>query len=766
MKRSTTLFMTLLVAIMMNATNENINRSKLSPMLLDQIGKISPSQLKRSVSSTDRNPVTLTLSLIKVSDQQGVQSLRDHGCPIIDHVGDIYFALLPSDQLASLSLDDHILKMEANSPASICMDSTVRAVNATPIYTGNSLPQAYTGKGTLVGICDAGFDFMHPMFRDANYQSRIKFAWDIYGLLNNGPYGIGSLYTSSADLLQAKGTIDSSFVEGTDTTNNYHGTHVAGIAAGSAFHCDSTGNTYHGIAYESDILEAIVPLTGCSNSIMDSRLDSALKVAIKNQSTDSVFNSYASAKISISNVFTILGVKYMMDYATEHQQPIVINMSFGSSQDFWTDNRLTEELINRLTGAGRIIVASAGNYSDYKVFSRKESEVSKADTLNLSSQEENPYVTLRSSGDFNLRLYPIGMDTCDTLTIKEADFHNYNYNGVFHVDTLKASIHDSLFTARIFLRNYQYATNDTRYEILFIGDKRLCNAINYALTTQGEAQVDILGNYPSCILGRGNDTEYTLDFPSTAKNVISVGLTCHRIKAKNIYKKTNSSLAYNKNSLGDVVSWSGCGPTLTGDTKPDILAPGFKVYSALNSNCGGLIQPETTNKYTFITGISHYEGKDYYLRFMSGTSQSAPVVSGTIALWLQANPQLTPDDIREVFSTTAKHINPNVTYPNNVYGYGEIDSYAGLLKVLNMTGIQGLSTNEPSGITFRLNGHTLYIDGTEKAQVRIYSTDGRLITQQQFTGGSISLSSLSAGVYAVQVNTNSPSTTGSTLIRL
>lgn len=765
MKRSTTLFITLLVAILINATNENINRSKLSPMLLDQIGSISPSQLKRSVSSTDRNPVTLTLSLIKVSDQQGVQSLRDHGCPIIDHVGDIYFALLPSDQLASLSLDDHILKMEANSPANICMDSTVKAVNATPIYTGNSLPQAYTGKGTLVGICDAGFDFMHPMFRDANYQSRIKFAWDIYGLLNNGPYGIGSLYTSSADLLQAKGTIDSSFVEGTDTTNNYHGTHVAGIAAGSAFHCDSTGNTYHGIAYESDILEAIVPLTGCSNSIMDNRLDSALKVAIKNQSADSVFNGYTSDKISKSNTFAILATKYMMDYAKEHDQPIVINMSFGSSENFWTDNRLTEELINKLTGAGRIIVASAGNYSDYKIFSRKESEVSKVDTLQLSGKTANPYLTLRSSGDFNLRLYPIGMDTSDTLTIKETDFHNYNYN-LFHVDTLKASKDGSQHTVSIYLTNYQYGINDNRYQIIFYGDSVLCNSIRYALISQGKAQVDILGNYQSCSLGKGNNTEYTLGFPSSAKNVISVGLTCHRIKAKNIYKKTNSSLDSNNNGLGDVVSWSGCGPTIAGDTKPDILAPGFKVYSALNSNCGGLIQPETTNKYTFITGISHYEGKDYYLRFMSGTSQSAPVVSGTIALWLQANPQLTPDDIREVFSTTAKHINPNVTYPNNVYGYGEIDSYAGLLKVLNMTGIQGLSTNEPSGITFRLNGHTLYIDGTEKAQVRIYSTDGRLITQQQFTGGSISLSSLSAGVYAVQVNTNSPSTTGSTLIRL
>lgn len=766
MKRITTLFLILLVGISINVIAQSINRSKISPMLLDQIAGFGPSQVKKSQSiSGSKASATYTLSLVKVSDQQGVQSLRDHGCPIIDHVGDIYFALLPSNQLASLSLDDHILKMEANSPASICMDSTVRAIDAAPIYAGTNLPQAYTGKGTLVGICDGGFDFMHPMFRDANYQSRIKFAWDIYGLLNNGPYGIGSLYTSSADLLQAKGTIDSSFVEGTDTTNNFHGTHVAGIAAGSAFHCDSTGNTYHGIAYESDIVEAVIPVVEGSNSIMGNRLDSALKVAIKNQSADSVFNGYTSDKISKSNTFAILATKYMMDYAKEHDQPIVINMSFGSSENFWTDNRLSEELINKLTGAGRIIVASAGNYSDYKVFSRKESEVSKVDTLQLSGKTANPYLTLRSSGDFNLRLYPIGMDTSDTLTIKETDFHNYNYN-LFHVDTLKASKDGSQHTVSIYLANYQYGINDNRYQIIFYGDSVLCNSISYALISQGKAQVDILGNYQSCSLGKGNNTEYTLGFPSSAKNVISVGLTCHRIKAKNIYKKTNSSLDSNNNGLGDVVSWSGCGPTIAGDTKPDILAPGFKVYSALNSNCGRLIQSELTNKHTFITGISHYEGKDYYLRYSNGTSQSAPVVSGTIALWLQANPDLTPDDIREVFSTTAKHINPDVTYPNNTYGYGEIDAYAGLLKVLKLTGIQGISTHQPSALTFRLVGHTLFIDGTSTAQVRIYTADGKLVSQQQLTDGSISLSSLAAGVYAVQVNTGSPTTTGSTLIRL
>ena len=767
MKNITTFLLMLLATMSMTSTAGNINRSKLSPMLLEQINGRTPStstQLSAAKSEISNN-IKLTLSLVKVSDELGVQSLRDHGCLVLDHVGDIYFALLPSNQLAALSLDEHIMQMEANAPASLCMDSTEYAINTSPAYAGIDLPQAYTGKGVLVGICDTGFDFTHPMFLDAANQSRIKAAWDIYGLLGNGPYGIGSLYNTSDELLQAKGTVDSSYVEKDATYYQYHGTHVAAIAAGSTFHCDSTGKDYHGIAYEADILETEAYTKETTSTEMRNRLNAALKTAMDVNPSDSIFAGYKSAELTASNVVALLSAKYMFDYASSHNQPIVTNMSFGAQENYYSDTRLAEELLNRMIGPGRIIVASSGNYSDEKLYSHKEQNQIQQDTLYFSNKELAPNFSLRNSGDFKLVLYPIGMQTSDTLTINEADFHNLNYLNKVHVDTLKATNNlGNQYTAYVSARFYQYDTNDMRYLITVEGDDSLCTNVSYALTMEGKTSMDFLGA-SSCTLGTGKNFPYTLHFPSSAKNIISVGLTDHRYRIVNIYGKgrTNNN---NTNEYGDVVSWSGCGPSLTGYTKPDILAPGYNIYSAINSNCGGYIQNQVATIKNKLTGISKYNGKDYYLTVASGSSQSSPAVAGTIALWLQANPQLTPDGIREVFSATAKHINPNITYPNNVYGYGEIDSYAGLLKVLNMTDIKGLSMRQPSALSFQLNGKTLSISGTTKATVCIYATDGRVISKQQFAGGSISLSELPSGVYAVQVTTGNSATTGSTLIRL
>jgi subtilisin family serine protease len=115
---------------------------------------------------------------------------------------------------------------------------------------------------------------------------------------------------------------------------------------------------------------------------------------------------------------------------------------------------------------------------------------------------------------------------------------------------------------------------------------------------------------------------------------------------------------------------------MNGLTKPDVVAPGTNVVSAYSH----IYHPEK-----HVVASSELDGTLYHWGADSGTSMSAPVVAGVIALWLQANPGLTPDDIRGVLSRTCRQPEQGMGYPNSIYGYGEIDAYRGLLDVLGLT---------------------------------------------------------------------------------
>ena len=55
-------------------------------------------------------------------------------------------------------------------------DVTRQVTQAEEVIDGSApqLPQAYTGKGVIVGIIDRGFDLTHPMFKDKDGKLRIK----------------------------------------------------------------------------------------------------------------------------------------------------------------------------------------------------------------------------------------------------------------------------------------------------------------------------------------------------------------------------------------------------------------------------------------------------------------------------------------------------------------------------------------------------------------------------------------------------------------
>ncbi len=109
-----------------------------------------------------------------------------------------------------------------------------------------------------------------------------------------------------------------------------------------------------------------------------------------------------------------------------------------------------------------------------------------------------------------------------------------------------------------------------------------------------------------------------------------------------------------------LASFSSSGPTAFDFTaKPDICAPGVGIVSlaAPESNlfaAGGLALPSW-----LLTPSNSQTGYAPYLS-LTGTSQATPFVTGTVALMLQANPNLTPNLIKAILQYTAT-IKPDVS---------------------------------------------------------------------------------------------------------
>src|SRR6266542_3990237 len=71
---------------------------------------------------------------------------------------------------------------------------------------------------------------------------------------------------------------------------------------------------------------------------------------------------------------------------------------------------------------------------------------------------------------------------------------------------------------------------------------------------------------------------------------------------------------------------------------------------------------------------------------LSGTSMAAPVVAGSVALMLQAAPDLSPDTVKiQLMRAAVKQWNPSVAYNPYSRGAGLIDIPAALQQTVNAT---------------------------------------------------------------------------------
>ena len=287
-------------------------------------------------------------------------------------------------------------------------------------------------------------------------------------------------------------------------------------------------------------------------------------------------------------------------------------------------------------------------------------------------------------------------------------------------------------------------------EKFFFADILLCS--NSAMRLMGIANNIHFGDEG------GSVHPYTIIWPAETDAAIAVGLTSHRNYVTNI---NGESVFASGNSYpeGRIVNWSSCGPTLDGRMKPDVTAPGYNIISARSKLYTGNAKAwEDENK--LVIARNTYNGEEREVVSYSGTSMAAPVMTGIVALWLQAKPDLTREEIIATLSRTAKKLDPDLTYPNNRYGYGEVDAYAGLLDILGVTTTIPTLSQKLAGVS--LQGRTLRIEGiTESTTVNVYTLNGQKVFSAQTVDGIVNLPDLPAAVYAVQCGT-----LGSSLFRM
>lgn len=702
------------------------------------------------------------LTLVLSSDDAA--TIRQKGGVVWQDFGEgICAAFLPMDSLDVLDKSSAILRMEANECSKLMNDTSAVLIGVDKVWDYKntqlpSMPQAFTGKGVVTGVIDMSFDFTHPAFRNEDGTSRILWFWDPIAE-NDDPDALGVIYDSPEKVLAAQHSSDA-------VSLGPHGTHVMGSMAGNGLN-----GRYVGMAPEADIMGATALLGDVSPDIFE-----RFGNYIKNHLEDWSGVEDVITKVQLSSVHELVELKKVFDAADAAGKPCVVNWSFGRNYNFYDDFTLFEQVLNKMLGPGHILLVASGNSGHLMSFVRKEANEPIHQDLYFFDSEDGTehqyFLTMRVDKGydpyFKIKLEiedvdePILIDSYDVMNATQQGENNT----VVKPDVSYFSGYGIAAGMYVFYISINFSPGVHPHPKKLKGAFSVDTPIALDFKSYIELP-DTLTFSPYNYTNSRGCNQHTIGYPASAERVITVGAMHHRSTLTN-YLGKSASYKTMASEEGHLAAFSSCGPSASGQVKPDVVAPGHNIISALSSFYlkNGSEEETKEEEDRLIAMKANVFGKDYAMWAMSGTSMSCPITSGVIALWLQAKPDLTPEDIKGVIERTSHQPEPEFSgsEKNIYYGWGEIDAYAGLLDILGLgTSIPELSNHQPASVTFRLHDHTLYIDGTDEGTpVRIYATDGRLVTASTITGGSVVIPETAGkGVYAVQVGK-----LGSTLIRL
>lgn len=571
------------------------------------------------------------------------------------------------------------------------MDFARNYLNASKVHTGDDRRMPYTGKGVVVGICDIGFDPSHPAFKNAEgNECRIR--------------RITQYKESDGERIELN-DYDEMLQWRTDTLDETHATHVAGIMAGGY-----KGNPYWGMAPDADIVVSTSQL---------------------------------------SDVGLLAGVEDIIEYAKSVGKPAVINLSMGNYLGPHDGTSLFCQYMDLLAEEA-IICLSAGNEGmSLNTWSGVISSDSHDVPFLIGNTMWNEFEMYGAVQAWSGSSTPITL----RFGIYDEDERRIVHDfGVIHsgdkplrISSDPAAPDFSPKFAEIYKgwvelsggvweengRSYITMEYDAETTTVSNHGPWARNWLTFSVDAHEGEEVFVYADGIYSLLrgyfGGGPEPGPAHSFSdlATGRNTISVGMYYNRNSIPHI----DGSLEQLNGKPFTISPHSGYDTLIDGRVMPLTVAPGHYIVSAASSHWLKA-NPEMTKE---MVAVENINGENYYWKENSGTSMSTPYVGGVIATWLEACPSLDAEEVQRIIRATNFHDMEDSGNPRN--GEGWIDPLKGLIEILSSSGMQGniISGVEPSiiyagGLVKIVNPY----GGSCSLQIRDLS--GKLVGESEFSG--------------------------------
>jgi len=559
-----------------------------------------------------------------------VDALVAVGFQLGSAVGSIAFGRTTLAGLEALARHPQVEFIEKQRHARLHLDGSVPDIRANLVRTraGDHFT-GYSGRGVIVGIIDSGIDIRHQVFRKPDGTTRVLKIWDqtLTALTAEaapdpitdpsiGPTPLG--YGVEYDAKEINETLQSAdpVVPVRHVDKNGHGTHVAGIAAGDGSqngHCHGA-YTYVGVAPEADLM--VVRLWGLTDG--------------------------DPSAPNTPNSVIVDAICYLLNEARRANKPLVINLSIGTFTDKMDGTSTVCQAIDTLlthNSQGRAIVFSAGNDGNKSFHAAGVVPVGAGNVLRLDftlfeKDTKTRHVVVRYGGanlQARLTSQVAGLAGVTGWVALGPGLDNLSVNGPGGV----VSIRNQAGKISVGIQRPPNGSHIPGTWSLTLQNTGAAAAPIDAFCLYGSSHDPESPHFNNAVSSRSTLNEYATGF-----EIIAVG-------------------SYQEG--GRLSDFSSRGPTLDlvprANPKPELSAPGEDIASA------GLPRDRSG---CHLCCCNCYQ--DFYVD-KSGTSMSAPHVTGAIALMLHKNPTLTHVQIRNLLTgNTAPK--PGDSTPDEDLGWG------------------------------------------------------------------------------------------------